>query len=106
MSFISKTGKLASFLTKTSFRRKASLVGVGIASGAAAGFSSGMPGHRKDYAKEGAMTGGLLAAGSIFAAGKAMKGAGKAMKGAGKLATGAKTVFRRIRGRIIPIRVK
>lgn len=71
-------------LTKRKFKKGADVAGfaaIGAIGGASAGFTGSLAGHRKQGAKEGAITGGLAGAASGI-------------------------VFRRIRGRIIPIRRK
>jgi len=72
-------------LRKALLSRKTAFIGGATAGGYAAGFTSGLPGFRSESGKEGAAVAGLLTAGAVL---------------------GAPVVFRRIRGRIIPIRIK
>jgi len=74
--------------------------------GAAQGFMMGTPGHRKDYMTEGALLGATVGTGIIIAPKLAKWGAGKAKSAAGKGYSSGKVMFRRIRGRIVPVRSK
>jgi len=77
-----KFSKLSSF---TKHLKRHGLLGTGLVVGGAAGGFSGVPaGHRKDGAKEGARVGAALTATAIA----------------------THVIFRRVRGRLIPIRVK
>lgn len=75
-------GLLKSLSRKAGFAAMVSL-GAGLH-----GFASGQAGHRRDSATEGAILGALAGAAAVSAP------------------SFAKVVFRRIRGRIIPIKVK
>jgi len=78
--------------------------------GAGGGFVSGQPGHRMDYAKEGALAGAGIGTGVVLAPRLAKWGAKKtatiARASAKRGYESGKVMFRRIRGRIIPIRTK
>ena len=67
-------------------RSKAGLIGIGTFAAGLHGFISGQPGHRKDTGREAAILGALATAALVSAP------------------SFTKIIFRRIRGRIIPIR--
>ena len=82
----------------------------GAAAGGVHGFVSGQPGHRKDAAREGALSGAVT--GLVIASAPALlkRSAGSARRaftaGAAAAKAKGKVMFRRIGGRIIPIRMK
>jgi len=100
---ITKVGKAAKLLKAIRGLRpgiKTGLVGGLAFGGAAQGLYQGQPGHRIDAAKEGAIHGALIGGVALVGAYKGKKLARKAAvmgKRKGKL------IFRKIRGRIVPI---
>jgi outer membrane lipoprotein SlyB len=82
----------------------------GATAGAVSGLTSGMPGHRKDAAIEGAISGGvtgLAIASTPFVLKKSAGVAKAAFKtGAAKAKAQGRVLFRRVRGRLVPIRMK
>ena len=104
---------VAKFLSKkisTKFAFRSAALGVGTGIGAISGLSRAEPGLRKQGAKEGAIV-GLTLGGAIAFSPALVRFAGRTIKTEAKRGfklakkTG-KVVFRRIRGRIIPIRKK
>ena len=84
-------------------RRTLILGGIGAVAGGAVGLAHSQPGLRMEAGKQGIIGGGIVG-GAIPWMPKAIKHIYKAEKA--YIAPGMKTIFRRIRGRIIPIRVK
>lgn len=100
MSFLIKGGRAAKAFSR--FKRKArptvikaSIVGAATTAGAFADYGKAQPGLRHDAMKEGAASGAILGTAAVLSP----KLARKAMKK-------GTVIFRRIRGRIIPIRKK
>lgn len=76
----------------------------GTATGAVMGLNNAPPGFRREGLKEGAIGGAALSTGFIFAP-KLVKATGNGLiKQAKKAASKGAVAFRRIRGRIVPIK--
>lgn len=89
--------------------KKFAFVSGSIFAGATHGFITGQPGHRIDSAKEGALMGAAAGAAIVAAPSVARLVGNKASAGIKRTVEAAKqsgkVVFRRLHGRIIPIRI-
>jgi len=91
---------------KFSTKMKAGILAGSAIAGATSGIFSGSPGHRMDYAKEGLLTGAAAGAGIVLSPKLVKWGAGRTKGLMKKGYETSKIVFRRVRGRIIPFRMR
>ncbi len=105
-------GKLGVALSKIPKKRyvQAGLVAGAAAGGTAQGYFGGIPGQRKEAAKEGFKTGVLIGSVAAFSPSIYLLGKRVVKMETKPFVNGVvgrgKVIFKRIRGRIVPIRVK